>query len=475
MSSTLPVLPEGTVLAGTLEVWRHLGATADGQLYAVLDNSGQRPVRRLLLARAAGDPPDLRQPGQPGRGALPGVLLHLPYEDQDLLLLDAVSEGWLVSQAPVRDDETALELLRAAAEVADEVVASGGTLTGLTAENLGLRPDGGLVYLGPLRPAGPAEVPDVALGLLADELLDPAGCWSVELSQLLGELHTGQCALPQRLAALRAAHWSGDIAAAVGLASDGGPYRAHNDDTALHLVQTMLTQGEPEAYDLLAVADGVGGHRDGDRAARLGLSALVSGLTMALAEADLAGEPLPAQGNGALFEALRAAVLAADEAVRGLRDDLPKGPGTTLVAGLRLGRRLFLANVGDSRAYLWRDQQLQRLTRDDSLVQALLDEGQLTDDEAALHPDAGVLTQCLGQGEPVQPTLVMRLLRPGDRLLLCSDGLTERLRDRDLASLLEQQPEAWLCAEALTVAARWAGAKDNITVLVVNLTGEADG
>lgn len=146
-----------------------------------------------------------------------------------------------------------------------------------------------------------------------------------------------------------------------------------------------------------------------------------------------------------------------------------KGMGTTLSAALFLGDRLFLANIGDSRAYLFREGRLVQLTHDDSYVQQLVDAGRLTEGEAARHRDRNLLVRALGTEPYTDFGFAELTLDSGDRILLCSDGLSACRSDRDIAGFLRLADPCRETAEALICAAKDAGGPDNITVILADI------
>src|SRR5438270_587038 len=163
---------------------------------------------------------------------------------------------------------------------------------------------------------------------------------------------------------------------------------------------------------LLAVADGMGGHAAGEVASRVAIE------TVAPLDDDLPGSDL--------ITALRDAVETANGYLRDMvaADSALEGMGTTLTALLSAGQRLGLVHVGDSRAYLLRDGELNQITHDHTLVQSLVDEGRITPEEATTHPQRSWITRALdGRGE-IELDLSIREARPGDRYLLCTDGLS---------------------------------------------------
>ncbi len=206
---------------------------------------------------------------------------------------------------------------------------------------------------------------------------------------------------------------------------------------------------------LLALADGMGGHAAGEVASKLVIAALVP-LDDDEPGDDLLGElaEATAQGNDAITE------LVHEE------PDLD-GMGTTLTAVLFAGSRLGMVHVGDSRAYLFRDGVLTQITRDDTFVQSLIDEGRITEDEAASHPQRSLLLRAL-TGHDVEPSLTVREARSGDRYLLCSDGLSGVVSAETIADALTiSDPQS--CADRLIELALKGGGPDNVTCIVADV------
>jgi protein phosphatase len=145
--------------------------------------------------------------------------------------------------------------------------------------------------------------------------------------------------------------------------------------------------------------------------------------------------------------------------------------GTTLTAMVFSGDRAALAHVGDSRAYLLRDGRLNQLTKDDTYVQMLVDQGLIRPEEAGSHPRRAVVTQAL-QGEPVSPSYVIVEPEPGDRWMLCSDGLTTVVPADAIEAEMLAHADPQRCAEQLLDLALRGGGPDNITVIVADLTSD---
>jgi protein phosphatase len=169
---------------------------------------------------------------------------------------------------------------------------------------------------------------------------------------------------------------------------------------------------------------------------------------------------------------LRAVIEQASGRIRAAVAEDPKrdGMGTTLTALLAsaTGTELALAHIGDSRAYLMRGGVLQQMTKDDTFVQMLVDEGVITADQASSHPRRAVVTQAL-QGDPVEPAFSTIQPEPGDRWMLCSDGLSNVVREDTIGTVLAENAEVEACAHRLVDLARRAGGPDNITVIVADV------
>jgi serine/threonine protein phosphatase PrpC len=225
--------------------------------------------------------------------------------------------------------------------------------------------------------------------------------------------------------------------------SDRGLVRANNEDSVY------------AGARLLALADGMGGHAAGEVASQLVIAAL------AHLDDD---EP-----GGDLLAALNNAVHDGNSAIAGHVEEDPEleGMGTTLTAILFAGNRLGLVHIGDSRGYLLRDGELTQITKDDTFVQTLVDEGRITAEEAHSHPQRSLIMRAL-TGHEVEPTLIMREARVGDRYLLCSDGLSDPVSQDTIAEAL-QIPDVAESADRLIELALRGGGPDNVTVVVADV------
>ncbi len=225
--------------------------------------------------------------------------------------------------------------------------------------------------------------------------------------------------------------------------SDRGLVRANNEDSVY------------AGPRLLALADGMGGHAAGEVASQLVIAAL------AHLDDD---EP-----GGDLLSKLDDAVHQGNAAIAAHVDAEPEleGMGTTLTAILFAGNRLGLVHIGDSRGYLLRDGELNQITKDDTFVQTLVDEGRITAEEAHSHPQRSLIMRAL-TGHEVEPTLIMREARAGDRYLLCSDGLSDPVSQETILEALQIEGVDESADRLIELALR-GGGPDNVTVVVADV------
>lgn len=466
MNPVLEPLPEGTMVGGAIELWRDLGPVGDGHLYLGVDHAGERPLRRLVLARPATAAADLRAPGEPCQHpAVPPVVAVCDEQGQRLLILDCLPGTRLAELRPVTDDEL---LLRVGVELGGAllgIATLGGTAGTPVLGSFVLLPSGAVRYVGAVLPGADRGE---RFGELLQELTGGTVGWTEELADALAE-GGGAAALRDRFAALLATTPAGTT---TGVSTDIGPTRRRNEDSALHLQLQLAAEAAPTDLELVAVADGMGGHRAGDQASRVALAAFVSDLLLSHAIGQMEQEPFGNVSGARLMAAMDSAFAAAGETVDALAEgDETAPPGTTLVAGLRVGRRLVVGNLGDSRAYLVRDGLIERLSRDDSYLQQLIDSGELSEQEAREDPRSHFITQCVGLGRAGSPGYRLRLLQAGDRVLLCSDGISEKLSDERLLATMAPFDRPQDAADAVVWAAQEAGGSDNLTAVVLDVEG----
>ena len=258
--------------------------------------------------------------------------------------------------------------------------------------------------------------------------------------------------------------------------TDVGQVREHNEDNFLVADLTRRSRGLLEANrscdvgihgSLFAVCDGMGGAAAGEIASQLAVDIIYEKMLEGL-------DPNVVIERDELARRLVRAVEAA-----GLRifqeakvDRTRRGMGTTVTAAALVDDHMFLAQVGDSRGYILRGDQLIQVTRDQSLVNQLIEAGQLTEEEAETFEHNNIILQALGTADSVQVDLTYVELFQGDLLLLCSDGLSGMIRYEEIREVLRTCTEPIDACKALTERANQAGGHDNITVIIVQFDGE---
>jgi len=266
---------------------------------------------------------------------------------------------------------------------------------------------------------------------------------------------------------------SGEIRVRVFGRTDVGRVREHNEDSFIIADLTRQTrslreedrlQTLGERGSLMAVCDGMGGAAAGEVASELAVNIIYEKLL----------EGNPPKNHDDLARRVVRAVEAA-----GLRiyseaklDRHHRGMGTTATAAALLDSQLFLGQVGDSRAYILRDGKLVQVTRDQSLVNQLIEAGQLTEEEAENFEHNNIILQALGTSDTVQVDLTHVALRRGDTLLLCSDGLSGMIRYEEIRQVLLDYDDALEACKVLTDRANEAGGHDNVTVIVAHFEGD---
>ena len=258
--------------------------------------------------------------------------------------------------------------------------------------------------------------------------------------------------------------------------TDVGQVREHNEDNFLVADLSMRSRGLLEANraahvgphgSLFAVCDGMGGAAAGEIASQLAVDIIYERMIDALdAGVALNRDDLARR----LVRAVEAAGLRIFQEAK--VDRTRRGMGTTVTAAALVDNHLFFAQVGDSRGYILRGDHLVQVTRDQSLVNQLIEAGQLTEEEAETFEHNNIILQALGTADSVQVDLTYTELRKGDVLLLCSDGLSGMVRYEEIREVLRTFPEPLDACKQLTERANNAGGHDNITVIIVRFDGE---
>ena len=217
-----------------------------------------------------------------------------------------------------------------------------------------------------------------------------------------------------------------------------------------------------EEDKLFVVADGMGGHDGGEVASALA----VETICRVAHEREANAQP----GLDGVEALVDEAFQSANNTIKDHADEKGNDMGTTLVCLLLLDDGTgFVANVGDSRGYLLRNQSLHQLTRDHSLVAKMVERGRISEEEARHHPHSNILLRTVGTEHDIDIDIFRVELEKGDRVLMCSDGLWGEVEDRDIESLLNTYPDARIASRELVRAAHHGGGKDNVTLVLVTI------
>ena len=234
--------------------------------------------------------------------------------------------------------------------------------------------------------------------------------------------------------------------------TDLGLVRQGNEDAAL------------TSANLIAVADGMGGHAGGEVASAIAINTLAKIISL------LESNEIDADSKDDLFVNITYQIN--DQILQSAKDDPElSGMGTTLTALNISSDSVGLLHVGDSRCYRYRDKKLEQLSIDHTVMQELLDQGRLTQSEVASHPQRSLLTQALMGDSGITPILINFKIKAGDKFLLCSDGLTNVLSNYEISKIIEANTDDAI-AQALITEVRAKGAPDNITIIWADLSSK---
>jgi len=233
----------------------------------------------------------------------------------------------------------------------------------------------------------------------------------------------------------------------VGLLSDVGNTRVLNEDS--------LGYYEDELKRIYVVADGMGGYSAGEVASKLAVDTILANLKSITDLQDL-------------HSSINNAVIAANKEIYNLSNENSKlsGMGTTITACLIVNKRLFVANVGDSSCYFVKNDSINKITKDHSLVQQLIDNGSITEEEAVTHPNKNIITRALGTNPVVEVDIFEHDLCDVSKILLCTDGLTNYIRPKELLDIVLEN-ESQVACEKLIELSKLRGGRDNISVIVI--------
>lgn len=251
----------------------------------------------------------------------------------------------------------------------------------------------------------------------------------------------------------------------LGWATHEGLVRDHNED-AIYVNMGYQDADQPvPAFGLFMVSDGMGGHQGGERASMLALRAAASLLIADVYVPLLAGQSRGAE-QPSITDVVRMAIQRANTDVTRTYP----GSGCTLTFGMTVEERVFIGHVGDSRAYCIKaDASVAQLTRDHSFVNRLIEMGELTPEEAELHPQRNVLYRAIGQAGSIDADVTALTMEDGDIILLCSDGLWNMVSELDIADTLLNSSDLQLACQKLVSMANVEGGTDNISLVAFRL------
>lgn len=247
--------------------------------------------------------------------------------------------------------------------------------------------------------------------------------------------------------------------------TDVGSARDHNED------DFYLSEGR-EA--LCVVADGMGGHRSGEVASAMAIKAMVEYYRETLSDTEYSHEAVGENGEKVdlVEHRLREAVMNANRAVftAASQSELYQGMGTTIVMGYFTNRGAYFANIGDSRAYRFRQGKLEQRTEDHSLANEYVRMGILAAEDVEYFPYKNVITRACGLADEVEVDIHFEEMQPGDIFLFCSDGLTDMIHDTQLEQLLRSEDDLEKLCNRLIEVANENGGEDNITVILAKVS-----
>jgi serine/threonine protein phosphatase PrpC len=257
----------------------------------------------------------------------------------------------------------------------------------------------------------------------------------------------------------------------VGRCTDVGLVRDLNEDSLLALELDRVCRSVSRPVGLFAVADGMGGHAAGDLASSVAIDTMARKMAAEvlapLVSSSTTTENLDAPGW------LAEAIQEANQAVHMHRQSTRSNMGTTLVAALLIGDTAYIANVGDSRAYLINSKGIERITTDHSLVERMVALGEIGPAEARIHPQRNVIYRSIGDREEAEVDYFAQKMNPGDSLLLCSDGLTGKMEDTEIRQLVQHNEDPQEACEQLVQAANNHGGQDNVTAIIIQARNDS--
>ena len=254
---------------------------------------------------------------------------------------------------------------------------------------------------------------------------------------------------------------SAEKARKIGMLTDVGQVRTVDEDSILAADLSFGVNSESSKFLLLAVADGMGGHAKGEEASKIALNAIVRAVIPDLLN------------NTPFTKILEKGIQNANQDILDYTAENPEasGMGTTSVCAVVKDNQIHLANVGDSRAYRVSDDEICRVTKDHSYVQALIDEGEITEEQAREHPRKNEITRAVGIMPSVEVDTMKLTLDSDESLLLCCDGVIAHLSDDDIHKIIRDSPDPQTACQEIVDLANERGGSDNISLIILSSEG----
>jgi len=254
---------------------------------------------------------------------------------------------------------------------------------------------------------------------------------------------------------------SAEKARKIGMLTDVGQVRTVDEDSILAADLSFGVNSESSKFLLLAVADGMGGHAKGEEASKIALNAIARAVIPDLLN------------NTPFTKILEKGIQNANQDILDYTAENPEasGMGTTSVCAVVKDNQIHLANVGDSRAYRVSDDEICRVTKDHSYVQALIDEGDITEEQAREHPRKNEITRAVGIMPSIEVDTMKLTLDSDESLLLCCDGVIAHLSDDDIHKIIRDSPDPQTACQEIVDMANERGGSDNISLIILSSEG----
>ena len=254
---------------------------------------------------------------------------------------------------------------------------------------------------------------------------------------------------------------SAEIARKIGMLTDVGQVRTVDEDSILAADLSFGVNSDTSKFLLLAVADGMGGHAKGEEASKIALNAIARAVIPDLLN------------NTPFTKILEKGIQNANQDILDYTAKNPEasGMGTTSVCAVVKDNQIHLANVGDSRAYRVSDDEICRVTKDHSYVQALIDEGEITEEQAREHPRKNEITRAVGIMPSIEVDTMKLTLDSDESLLLCCDGVIAHLSDDDIHKIIRDSPDPQTACQEIVDMANERGGSDNISLIILSSEG----